>query len=260
MPPNIMRTMPITIYLAVGGYAAAFRSREAAWLELGLLCNELLNFSIKWSLRKIVGPHAELLRRPEGAMDSGLYPQREPKRSTSSGMPSGHSQTVGFLAASISPAVMAGSQGAADARLVDSLQLVDGESPLGPALSLTLVWFLALVVALSRTQFGGLLQVQVSGRRVAQHTLLQVTVGLLLGGLLGRAACTWHYGLRWWPWVVAALGLLLLVLSAALLWDRLVEHEVSDFEDADFSKAPSGSPNSIEMAQVPQAQQIRPAD
>merc|ERR1719476_1009162 len=97
--------MPYTSYVAVLSYAAIYLSPEAAWLTGGLVLNEVLNAGIKWVLRKLA-PESSMLRRPDGAIDSGIYPQHYPRPSTTSGMPSGHSQTSCFLAVVLTGAVI----------------------------------------------------------------------------------------------------------------------------------------------------------
>eukprot|EP00439_Symbiodinium_sp_Y106_P072136 s30_g13.t1 len=69
LPSNVMRTMPYTTYIAVGSYAIIVGSEDAAWLELCLLMNEILNAVFKFIPARIVGKQASLLRRPAGAAD-----------------------------------------------------------------------------------------------------------------------------------------------------------------------------------------------
>mmetsp|Transcript_97772 Transcript_97772/g.296851 ORF Transcript_97772/g.296851 Transcript_97772/m.296851 type:complete len:276 (+) Transcript_97772:2-829(+) len=204
--------MPYTAHVAVGSYAVAFWCPHAAWLELGLLLMEALNAGTKCGLRRLLGPRAELLRRPEGAMDSGIYPQHCPRASTSSGMPSGHSQSSAFLATVFSCSVLR--------RWPEDSAREEASGSLGVGtvgLSLCYVWLLALSVMVSRTRFAGILAVRVEGRPVAHHTVLQVVVGAAIGCLLGVAAVEWHQGRSWLPWACqAALVVLYVALLAAL--------------------------------------------
>lgn len=187
IPANVMRTMPYTSYVAVGSYAAIFLSAEAAWLLFGLGLSEALNAGLKAALRKVFGAENSILRRPEGAVDSGIYAQHYPRPSSSSGMPSGHSQTAGFLAAIL---MMKVSDPVADGDLGDG----DEEYPMSWFLQLSYIWLIALAVMISRTRFGGPLSVKVDGRTVAHHTVFQVTVGGCIGVQLGFAAFTWYSG------------------------------------------------------------------
>lgn len=214
IPANIMRTMPYTSYVAVGSYAAIFFSAEAAWLLCGLGLNEVLNAGLKAALRKVFGAENSILRRPEGAVDSGIYPQHYPRPSSSSGMPSGHSQTAGFLAAILMMKV-------SDA--VDDSELGEGDEALPVAwlLRLSYICLIALAVMISRTHFGGPLSLRVDGRTVAHHTVFQVIVGACIGLQLGFAAFAWYSGhwtgrsaLLWHGF--AALNFASVVVSAAM--------------------------------------------
>ncbi|CAE8603121.1 unnamed protein product [Polarella glacialis] len=213
--PNVMRTMPYSAYIAVGVYAAALRSPLAAWLELGLLANEALNFALKRAFRCLLGSEALLLQRPPDAADSGIYPQHVPTKSSSSGMPSGHAQTSAFLAAVCSRAALRGEDGPDGASSVAIPLGALGRVSLnvGGLLSLTFVWMLAAAVCLSRTRYGGVLSVSVNGRRVAQHYVIQVVVGAKIGGLLGWSAAEWYEGR---PWALhAGLSALVVLIAAA---------------------------------------------
>ena len=152
---NVCRTMPYTAYVGVSSYAVVFGSWDAAWFFVGLLVNEVMNHLAKAILKK-AGPSSSLLKRPESAADTGIYPQHHPTKSTTSGMPSGHAQTSAFCAVVLTHVVW------------DS----------GAAFPLCYIWSVSLLVMVSRTRFGGILAVSVGGKRVAQHTVLQVLVGL----------------------------------------------------------------------------------
>uniref|UniRef100_A0A7S1ADK5 Phosphatidic acid phosphatase type 2/haloperoxidase domain-containing protein n=1 Tax=Noctiluca scintillans TaxID=2966 RepID=A0A7S1ADK5_NOCSC len=171
---NVCRTMPYTSYIGISSYAVVFRSRGAAFLALGLVGNELVNHLVKLILKHLVGGSSAVLRRPESAADSGIYPQHYPVKSTTSGMPSGHAQTSAFCAVVLSHAAW---------------DVTTASLP-----SLCYIWGVSLVVMASRTRFGSIFAVMVDGQRVAQHTLLQVVVGAVVGGLLGQGAAEWWYG------------------------------------------------------------------
>eukprot|EP00429_Kryptoperidinium_foliaceum_P138197 CAMPEP_0176288616 /NCGR_PEP_ID=MMETSP0121_2-20121125/54065_1 /TAXON_ID=160619 /ORGANISM="Kryptoperidinium foliaceum, Strain CCMP 1326" /LENGTH=228 /DNA_ID=CAMNT_0017629313 /DNA_START=8 /DNA_END=691 /DNA_ORIENTATION=- len=188
--------MPYTWLVATGAYAVVFRSSGAAWCEAGLVLNELLIAAVKAGLRKCGTPESRLLRRPPGAMDSGIYPAHFPKASTTSGMPSGHSHASIFLAVVATCAALAE-------------EALDGRPGLrqpqpSDAVSLTFAWGLAALVVVSRTRFAGPLAVEYQGRKVAHHTVLQVLVGSFLGGCAGLAGTGWYFD-AWPSWPFAAL-------------------------------------------------------
>lgn len=240
LPANLLRTAPYTAYVAVGSYAVIFGSRRGAWLEAGLLLNEVLNAGLKWALKAVVGKDSQLLRRPRGAADSGIYPQHRPQLSTSSGMPSGHAQTSVFLAVLLSrevlhqhasPCADAGLQGGmpGGAGGEACLALVSAEAPLWSTATVPLcyVWLIALLVIVSRTRLGGPLglAVRVDGRPVAQHSFLQVVAGGLLGGLLGDAAGNFLDGKAESVWrgflgVVVVLACILAAAISEVMWGR----------------------------------------
>uniref|UniRef100_A0A7S1A038 Phosphatidic acid phosphatase type 2/haloperoxidase domain-containing protein n=1 Tax=Noctiluca scintillans TaxID=2966 RepID=A0A7S1A038_NOCSC len=200
---NVCRTMPYTAYVGVSSYAIVFRSLDAASFFVGLLVNEAVNHLAKAILKK-AGPSSSLLKRPEGAADTGIYPQHHPTKSTTSGMPSGHAQTSAFCAVVLTHAVW------------DS----------GAAFPLCYIWSVALLVMVSRTRFGGILAVSVGGKRVAQHTVLQVLVGAILGCVLG------HGGVLWWKGgagylvcFAVALQALFITIVAALLEEMCAKRE-----------------------------------
>lgn len=200
--PNLMRVMPYTAYISVGSYAVVFACSEAGWLFSALMSNEVLNFALKKGF-VMAASGSELLQRPKGAMDSGIFPQHFPMASTSSGMPSGHSQTSAFLATVLTHKV---------------LQNVSCHvSSCWPqfAVSLGYVWSVAVLVMLSRTRFAGIFSVRISGRPVAHHTVLQVLAGACIGATLGHAASLGRPGLCWlWMFCVEVVVLALLARIA----------------------------------------------
>lgn len=235
LPANLMRTMPYTSYVAVSSYAVIFMSVEAALLMGGLILNEVLNAGTKWLLRRVSGKDASLLRRPEGAVDSGIYPQHYPRPSTTSGMPSGHSQTAGFLAVVLTSIVQ--ERYSTDAgELGDSADdmVLGRQSALVPILY---IWLIALAVMVSRTQFGGPLAVRVDGRVVAHHTVLQVLVGAATGSLLGLAAVDWHSGRSCLLWLGLACVTLSLVATVAACGETrtAANAEKSESSDSEWS-------------------------
>lgn len=212
IPANLARTMPYTSYVAVMSYAVIFESSAAAWLTFGLIFNELLNAGTKWALLRVTFGNSAMLRRPEGAVDSGIYPKHNPGPSSTSGMPSGHSQSAGFLAAILTNAVLRQpletSSGA-----VETATLGLRFAVVPPILY---IWLIAIAVMVSRTRFGGPLAVKFRGRSVAHHTILQVVVGAVIGSFLGLAAVEWYDGRRCLPWLclVAAQISLIAVVAA----------------------------------------------
>lgn len=213
---NLLRTMPHTALVAVGSYALIFRSWPAGLLQVGLLLSELLNAGLKLTLRKLAGPGSQLLRRPKGAADSGIYPQHFPQASTSSGMPSGHSQTSTFLATIFSHEVLR------QLRCDDNIGNAEGCSQpdfVSPSVAIPLcyIWLVACLVMVSRTDLVPVLSVHVDGRVVAHHTILQVVVGGALGASLGHAAVEWYDGRSWIWWALLPILVLLPVAAAALL-------------------------------------------
>lgn len=212
IPSNVMRTIPYTAYIAVGSYAVVFRSSKAAWLEGGLLSNEILNAALKKMLRKIAGPEATLLQRPPGACDAGIYPQHYPKTSISSGMPSGHSQTSAFLAVALSSEILL----QAGCSPTDGC-MGDAALSIGAVISLSYVWLIAALVVVSRTRFGGFLAVSVDGHAVAVHTLPQVMVGTLVGACFGKGGVQWYYGHAWVLWVVVGMAIATCIGTVAWL-------------------------------------------
>lgn len=246
LPANLMRTMPYTSYVAVASYAITFASSRAGWLMLALLLNEVFNAALKKFLTLLVGCEAILLRRPVGAMDSGIYPQHFPTESHTSGMPSGHSQTSAFLATLLTFEVLHPSCGS-PGEYTDSCS--EQSSAASTALRLCFLWLLALCVMTSRTRFGGVLSVKVSGRIVAHHTVMQVVVGGCLGVALGFAARNWYDGQSWWPWFLLAVGIVVVTLCAAYVVEEYLyapcsaqsDKEVADSESVGDKSTEGGS-------------------
>lgn len=168
---NIFRTFPYTIYIATGSYAACFGSIHAATLFGALLGQEAFNHLAKKTCKLIFGKDNATMKRPPGAMDTGIYPQHQPKTSTTQGMPSGHSQTSWFICT-----VM----------IQDILQ--SSRSGLGQLFSCLFAVVVASLVSISRTKHGGKLCVHVNGVQRPPHTTLQVLVGAVLGIILGFVA------------------------------------------------------------------------
>lgn len=224
LPSNVMRTMPYTTYIAVGSYAIIAGSEDAAWLELCLLMNEILNAVFKFIPARIVGKQASLLRRPAGAADSGIYPQHHPKVSSTSGMPSGHAQTSGLLGTILTCYVL----DLRAAREPETVSMIDvrvhATASAHTVCAIAYVWILAAAVMLSRTRFGGPLRVSVGGRSIAQHTCLQVAVGAIIGVCLGFTAYWCHLRRSgWWLGLVAACTVLALATAGAYLAESLSE-------------------------------------
>lgn len=183
---NVCRTMPHTIKIGAISYALVFRSPDASFFAVGLAINSIANHLTKLFCKVLLGRFSNVILRPERAVDVGIYPQHYPRKSSTSGMPSGHAQTSAFSAVLLSRAVWDGT--------------------LWAALSLFYIWSVAFVVMASRTRFGSIFAVTVDGHRVAQHTFLQVVVGSLLGGTIGHAATQWWYdGTRRCVYILVAL-------------------------------------------------------
>uniref|UniRef100_A0A7S4V384 Phosphatidic acid phosphatase type 2/haloperoxidase domain-containing protein n=1 Tax=Alexandrium monilatum TaxID=311494 RepID=A0A7S4V384_9DINO len=259
VPANLMRTMPYTAYVAVGSYAVVCWSRDAAWLELGLLLGEIANAVAKSLLKKVAGPKAGLLRRPEGAADSGIYPQHCPRASSSSGMPSGHSQTSAFLAIVLSHLVVRRSGEAVPwRRCAEPTETCAQPSRPRAELLVPLgyIWLVAVLVMMSRTRFAGPLAVCVDGRAVAHHTVPQVLVGAAVGCLLGEAAVVWHSGGDGGPWVGLAAAVLALVATAAWLEARCQGARGGD-ADADGG---SDGDKSRDVGSIEASADVQPVD
>lgn len=241
LPSNVMRTLPYTTYIAVGSYAVLCWSREAALLEVCLLTNEILNAVFKKLSTLLLGKEARWLRRPRGAADSGIYPQHFPKLSTSSGMPSGHAQTS-TLFATIFTCYVLDLQPQADPDL-PGMKVAPLEAR--NIVPLVYVWLVAICVMLSRTRFGGPLAVNIGGRAIVQHSLLQIFVGASIGFPLGVAAFWLYLGQRgWWLGVVLALVVMSLVTVLASIAQRIPPPKVErkDSESADNDTTGSGTP------------------
>merc|ERR1712129_234854 len=178
--------------------------------------NEVLNAGLKSLLRRVAGPESEMLRRPEVAVDSGIYPQHYPRPSTTSGMPSGHSQTAAMVAVIFTCAVLQ-TPSAMDEGVSDLSQDSPGWRSYVGKLPLLYIWLIALAVMVSRTRFGGPLSVKVDGRTVAHHTVLQVFVGAGMGTFLGLAAVRWHAGSSYLLWLGLAIVLAVVVAIAGVI-------------------------------------------
>jgi hypothetical protein len=161
VPSNILRTLPYTAYTATLAHGIVFGHAPSLHLFGALIVNELSNHAAKAALKKAYGKEHPEIRRPDGAMDTGIYPQHRPQLSKSSGMPSGHSQTAWFLAT-----VLSASSG-------------------GRRSSQLFLFAVAALVTLSRTRHGGMLSIAVDGEVKACHTVNQVLLGAAIGMLLG---------------------------------------------------------------------------
>lgn len=93
---NILRTLPYTAYVSSFTVGILFPESQALNLFGMLMVNEGINHGLKILIKSIFGTN-KITARPKGAVDCGIYPQRDPRPSLSSGMPSGHSQTATFL-------------------------------------------------------------------------------------------------------------------------------------------------------------------
>ena len=168
---NVLRTFPYTTYIATGSYAALTGSTDAATLFFALLGQEAFNYLAKKTCKIIFGKDNATMKRPPGAMDTGIYPQHQPKVSTTQGMPSGHSQTSWFICTIMIQSIVQSSR-----------------STIGKLLSCLFAMTVASLVTISRTKHGGKLCVHVNGVQRAPHTVLQVIVGAGLGIVLGLVA------------------------------------------------------------------------
>jgi len=236
LPANLMRTMPYTAYVAVASYAAVFLSSNAAWLMLALVVGEVLNYTMKTCLRALVGPEATLLRRPDGAADSGIYPQHYPRESLSSGMPSGHGQTSAFLSTVFTRHILE-RRWYSCATSCSIWEVV---------LPICYVWLIAILVMVSRSRFAGVLGVRIDGRLVAHHTVLQVMVGATIGMCLGNSTFEWFSGHGWLVWFWPPPVILLLTAAGAVLDQRYVRtHDNSSGgSDEDDGSTNSGGKSS----------------
>lgn len=167
LPSNIVRTLPYTLYVSAAGYAATFASGDAAVFLVGLVANEVSNHIAKALCKRVFGKNTIWIKRPEGAMDTGIYPSHQPKISTTSGMPSGHSQTAWFAATLLLRAIIED----------------DSRSGFSMAMSCIFVLGIATLTAASRTRYGGIFTVRVNGTPRPAHTVAQV----VLGGAIGIA-------------------------------------------------------------------------
>lgn len=239
LPANLMRTMPYTSYVAIGSYAVLFASEGAAWLEVALIASEILNSGVKKILKAIVGSDSKLLRRPEGAMDSGIYPQHFPRPSTTSGMPSGHSQASTLVAVALTSAVLQ------QERALNITEWSHLASEPVVLLQLAYIWLISLLVIISRTRLAGPLGVKVDGRRIAHHSILQVLVGGLVGVFLGLAAVDWFHGRPWVAWLISAFSVLFAITLVAVFERRAC----SSSSDSEFdNKLGSDSDRSTSSA------------
>ena len=181
---NVIRTMPYTAYLSALSYGIVFGSDPAFHLFAALVLNECVNHALKFVIKNAFGKNSEWVRRPDGAADTGIYPQHTPRASTSSGMPSGHAQTAFFLATVLTASATEEAAAAAA-----------GSSRVRGPWHIHFLYGLAVVVALSRTRYGGpYLSVVVDGSVRACHTPAQVLAGGMLGIMFGLIAIRLYYG------------------------------------------------------------------
>lgn len=217
---NVMRTMPYTMYIATGSYAIIFGSGNASWFLVGQFGNECVVHVLKKVLQMVAGKDHVIVRRPSGAADSGIYPQHNPTASTSSGMPSGHSQMSAFAASVLSHEVWidAGCE-----------HLHCTVRPVAAAVaSVSFLWVVAALVMTSRTRHGGILAVRVHGKIIAQHSTIQVIVGAAFGGCLGEAAAEWQRSRPIGLWMGTAVVVFLLTVLAVKLDSGKVRRTSSD--------------------------------
>ena len=93
---NILRTLPYTAYVSSFSLGVLFPESQGLKVFGFLMANEASNHALKLIIKSIFGVNS-VTARPKGAKDCGIYPQRDPRPSGSSGMPSGHSQTMSYL-------------------------------------------------------------------------------------------------------------------------------------------------------------------
>ncbi|GBG33615.1 Hypothetical Protein FCC1311_098382 [Hondaea fermentalgiana] len=172
LPSNVVRTLPYTLYVGTAAYAAVFASGEALALLVGLVLNEVSNHAAKAACKGIFGKDTVWIKRPAGAMDTGIYPSHQPKVSTTSGMPSGHAQTAWFAAVVFLHAVFRDPSRGIFSSLSSAISIVA----------------LAALTAISRTQYGGIFTVHVNGTPRPAHTVNQIILGGVLGVFNGLLA------------------------------------------------------------------------
>jgi len=147
-----VRTLPYTAYVSVLSYGIVFASSKALGLVGLLVLNEASNHALKFLGKRILP--LSIVRRPVGAMDTGIYPSHRPKISSTSGMPSGHAQTSWFMATML-------------------LNFIDLEG-LPRFLSVVYIISVACLVSISRTKHAGVFCVHVDGEIKPPHTIEQV--------------------------------------------------------------------------------------
>jgi membrane-associated phospholipid phosphatase len=166
---NLLRTAPYTFYVASLSCGFVFPDSIGMNLFYALVFCELSNHLMKHVLKRALG--VEYTARPKGAIDCGIYPQHNPRLSLSSGLPSGHSQTAGFLFALMMRHI--------NERLEPEQQIV-------PTIFVSLFAFL---IVLSRTKYGGpFISISVRGKVPGCHTIFQVAMGSIIGIVLGYLA------------------------------------------------------------------------
>ena len=166
---NLLRTAPYTFYVASLSCGLVFPESRGLSLFYALVFCEISNHLMKHVLKRALG--VQYTARPKGAIDCGIYPQHNPKLSLSSGLPSGHSQTAGFLFSMMMRHIQE--------RLKPEEQLV-------PTIFVSLFAFL---IVLSRTKYGGtVVSISVRGKVPGCHTVFQVCMGSIIGVILGYLA------------------------------------------------------------------------
>ena len=152
---GIMRAYPVIIRAGciIGFFLTG--NIELLTLYIALLIGGIFNYVLKHFIVKPILGNKKLPvfgsgARPNGAKNCGLFLESVSRKSTTYGMPSGHSQEVGFFT------------------LVMIKQLLESTSNIIKYGGIAFFTSLGLGVLYSRVKFGC-------------HTIQQVTVGLLLG-------------------------------------------------------------------------------
>jgi hypothetical protein len=81
---NVLRTLPYTAYVSSFSLGMLFPETQGLTLFGFLMANEACNHSLKLLIKRVFGTN-DITARPKGARDCGIYPQRDPQPSLSSG-------------------------------------------------------------------------------------------------------------------------------------------------------------------------------
>lgn len=97
MLDDILRSLPymLVIFEFINGIAE--NDRESLFLSVGLLLGNNFNIIFKNIIKEIFGVNS-ITSRPEGAKNCGTFNDCSFEISSSSGMPSGHTQAIAFWA------------------------------------------------------------------------------------------------------------------------------------------------------------------